>query len=442
MDNSVVLHDETVSRRHARISFEDGRYYLTDESSNGTLIYNRDLLVHGEKVELIDGDVLRMGDHELRVRITAAEDPAPDRDAPAAALRGNSIPVSSDEEEPGKYPYAKVRSAEQAKGPALRVKELSIDDFFKDTDEADISKSLKVQPNKDASPGGVLPASKKQGARAYPEGRMTDEFLKELDGISNDIEDLHSTELAGELTGSASGVEAKVREASSPLYQPEAESRHADLEGEPVSETSKVSGQIREAPEEVYRELLDRFLKGAGLENSSLTNKEIPDLMESLGGVFRELVNGLWTVLRGRAELKAEIRIAMTMVRSTSNNPLKFSPTLEDAVKHLLKRDHPSFLEPIDAVRESFDDIENHQLALHAGIQASLVDALDHLDPERFSEKHKDSSILHTKSKFWKAYCEAYPELKEDALEGIFGKAFVRAYQDQLEKLRIKKTRS
>ncbi len=164
--------------------------------------------------------------------------------------------------------------------------------------------------------------------------------------------------------------------------------------------------------------------------------------MEGLGAVFRELVDGLWTVLRGRAELKAEIHIAMTMVRPTSNNPLKFSPTLEDAVKHLLKRDHPSFLEPVDAVRESFDDIMNHQLALHAGIQASLVDALDRFDPQRFFEKNKDSSILHLKGKFWKAYCEAYPELKEKVLEGIFGKAFVRAYQDQLDKLRIKKTGS
>ena len=99
MDNSVILHDETVSRRHARISFEGGRYYLIDESSNGTFIYNRDLLVHGEKVELFDGDVLRIGDHELRVRITAAENPASERYSSVAPRRRNSVPVSSGKEE-------------------------------------------------------------------------------------------------------------------------------------------------------------------------------------------------------------------------------------------------------------------------------------------------------------------------------------------------------
>ncbi len=322
------------------------------------------------------------------------------------------------------------------------VKQLSITDFFKDADEEDTGKSLKGEPNRVGRSGGVLPASPGERAGSYSKERGTDEVLTDLDELFKDMDDLSPTGPVGGSSAGASGGESKVHEASGPLYQPGTVSGHPDRESKPVSESAKISEQIRQAPEEGYSELFDRFLKGAGLENSTFTDAEIPDLMESLGAVFRELVNGLWTVLRGRAELKAEIRIAMTMVRPTSNNPLKFSPTLEDAVKHLLKRDHPSFLEPIDAVRESFDDIMNHQLALHAGIQASLVDTLNQLDPERFSEKNKDSSILHTKGKFWKAYCEAYPELKDEALEGIFGKAFVRAYQDQLEKLRIKKTRS
>jgi type VI secretion system protein len=444
MDNAIVLHDETVSRRHARISFEDGRYYLIDQSSNGTLIYNRDLLVHGEKVELLNGDVLVIGDHELRVHVTETGSPVPvsEKYPCVAPLRGDSVPESSGEEKIGEYPYAKARSAEQYKGPASPVKDLSITDFFKDTGEEDVPKSLKAEPSRGGSPGGVQPAFKKENAESSSKGRGTDAVLPDLDELFKDMDDFHPAVAAGGSSEGASGGEAKVDEVSSSLYPPETESPHADREEKPASETPKISEQIRQAPEEVYSELFGRFLKGAGFETSSFTNTEIPDLMESLGAVFRELVNGLWTVLKGRAELKAEIRVAMTMVRPTSNNPLKFSPTLDDAVKHLLKRDHPSFLEPIEAVREGFDDIMNHQLALHAGIQASLVDALNQFDPQRLSEKNKDSSILHTKGKFWQAYCEAYPELKEKALEGIFGKVFLRTYQEQLERLRIKKARS
>ncbi|HYA39718.1 MAG TPA: type VI secretion system-associated FHA domain protein TagH [Syntrophobacteraceae bacterium] len=389
-DNSVVLHDETASRRHARISFEEGRYYLRDESANGTLIHNRDLFIHHEKVQLIDGDILQIGDHELRVNITPEEDALPRRHTPVAPPIGNSVSGPSGKEEIREYPYARTR-ADAAKGPA---KELSIDDFFKDTDE----------------------------------------FFKDAGEIP--------------LSGPAPGhseveeEEAKVHEASYPAYRSEAELPAGDTDGErkPASIIPKIPEQGGQAREEVYRELWNRFLKAAGLENASYSDAEIPDLLEGLGGVFRELVNGLWMALRGRAQMKAEIRIAMTMVRPTSNNPVKFAPTVEDAVKHLLKRDHPSFLKPIDAVRESYGDLMNHQLALDAGIQAALVDAFDRFDPERFSEKNKDGSLLHTRGKIWKAYCEAYPELKEEALEGIFGKAFIRAYEEQLERLRLKKT--
>jgi type VI secretion system protein len=164
--------------------------------------------------------------------------------------------------------------------------------------------------------------------------------------------------------------------------------------------------------------------------------------METLGLVFRELVNGLWTVLRGRTELKAEIRLAMTMVRPAGNNPLKLSPRIEDALKHLLKREHPSFLQPIDAVREGFEDVMNHQLAMNAGIQASLLEALEQFDPQRFVEKNKDKSPFQTKGKYWKDYCAGFSELKDRALEGILGKAFVRAYEEQLEKLRSKQRKS
>lgn len=431
--NSVVLRDEAVSRMHATISFEDGSYYLTDRSSNGTLIHNRHLSVHGETVELMDGDVLHIGDHELSVRITARESAPHETRSSAAPLREGPVQAPCEEEKLGEYPHAGVRATEQAQGSALLFKELSIDDFFKDSEEEENSgKSVRAEPQRGPLSGGVPPALKKGGAGSYPKGLTTDEMREELDELFKDMDQSPSARPVDRPSESAPRGE--------PLHPPAAAPSHEHREAGSAPEASKVSEPIERAPEEFYRELFDRFLKGAGLQASSFTDAEIPELMESLGAVFRELVDGLWKVLRGRAEMKAEIRIASTMVRPASNNPLKFSPTLGDAVNRLVKRDHPSFLEPIDAVRESFEDIMNHQLALHAGIQASLVDVFARFDPERFSEKHKDSSVLHTRGKLWKAYCEAYPDLKEQALEGIFGKVFARAYLDQLEKLSMKKT--
>jgi predicted component of type VI protein secretion system len=57
--------DEFMSRRHAQLSFRDGKVTLLDlASSNGTY-----LRVRGEK-ELRSGDLLRIGDQLLRLEVT------------------------------------------------------------------------------------------------------------------------------------------------------------------------------------------------------------------------------------------------------------------------------------------------------------------------------------------------------------------------------------
>ena len=63
-----------VSCNHAVVSFENGCYYLTDRSTNGTYLPNRDLgLSKGTKARLIDGDRLSMGDYVLKVEILPTE---------------------------------------------------------------------------------------------------------------------------------------------------------------------------------------------------------------------------------------------------------------------------------------------------------------------------------------------------------------------------------
>ncbi|MDR3567338.1 MAG: type VI secretion system-associated FHA domain protein TagH [Syntrophobacteraceae bacterium] len=404
--NSIVLREETVSRRHAQISFQNGRYYLTDQSSNGTLIYNRDLTIEGETVELLDGDILRIGNHELRVSMVVAQDGSAGKPSDSEKLSSSApprirpSPEAIREGEIGDYFYPKgpqAGSAMHPEGVSFAFQELNIDDFFEDSvEEGESGISEGVSSNRDESLEGRDEVS--------PESAI---FSKE----------------------EAPGREARAPEPSDKQHQPEAKS------------AEKMAEPIRRVPERIDVELFERFLKGTAIEMSSVQEAEIPELFEKLGAVFRELVNGLWTVLMARAELKAEIRAQMTMVRPASNNPLKFSPTLEEALKHLVRRTHLSFLEPVDAVREGFEDLINHQLAMHAGIQASLEEALDQFDPERFLENRNDS-VLHGKGKMWMAYRQAYPAMKEKSLEGIFGKAFIRAYEEQLERLRVKRMKN
>jgi hypothetical protein len=60
----IVLADDTVSRRHAELRFEDGRWLLRDlGSSNGTFVNGR--LV--TEAEVRRGDVIALGGCEIRL---------------------------------------------------------------------------------------------------------------------------------------------------------------------------------------------------------------------------------------------------------------------------------------------------------------------------------------------------------------------------------------
>lgn len=65
-DWDIALQDRAISRPHAEIKFEDGKYILTDlDTPNGTLV-NGDLIV--ESVALLDGDVILLGETTLLYR--------------------------------------------------------------------------------------------------------------------------------------------------------------------------------------------------------------------------------------------------------------------------------------------------------------------------------------------------------------------------------------
>jgi serine/threonine protein kinase len=66
--NDLVIAGRTVSRRHARLWFRDGRWFLEDlQSANGTLVNN--VRIHQPAV-LNDGDVINFGDEVVVFNIT------------------------------------------------------------------------------------------------------------------------------------------------------------------------------------------------------------------------------------------------------------------------------------------------------------------------------------------------------------------------------------
>ena len=416
-DNVLVLPDESkcISRSHAHISYENGRYYLVDTSKNCSLIVNRDIRLQSESAELYDGDRIRIGDYEMSVSIKEARQYAPE--APSGQT---SQPMD----------FSKGSDC-------IFDDEFNIDDFFKDS----------VVIKRPSSP-------------------EPDPLLKILDEEAPDIEPVSTYPLEPDTETSSHSVVNLLDDAAEPPSQPAVEPIEAteflsssvvkpDGAAVPVSSpavNSSVAAEAKSQPEvkpheaappatpQAGGELFDLFLQGARMQKPGYVKEEdIPDVMVSLGAVFRELVKGLWSVLRGRAQEKSELRAEMTSICQVNNNPLKFSPALEDALGNLIKRQHPAFMEPVDAAHDGFEDIMYHNLGMSAGVQASLIELLNRFDPERFAEKHKEKFSLSKKSKCWDDFCQSYGKLREEASEDFFGKVFVKAYEEQIERLRSTK---
>ena len=190
-------------------------------------------------------------------------------------------------------------------------------------------------------------------------------------------------------------------------------------------------------------ELLAALLDGLGapgLRLAALT----PETMHLVGQLLRESLRGAVELLVARAALKREMRAEMTMIAARENNPLKFSPNVEVALQHLLGPPAPGFMPAAPAVRDAFDDLRAHQLGVMAGMRAALEGVLQRFDPQQLEAKLTRKSTIASlipatrKARLWELFQELFSQLQaeaQDDFDELFGKAFLRAYEDQLDRL-------
>jgi type VI secretion system FHA domain protein len=189
--------------------------------------------------------------------------------------------------------------------------------------------------------------------------------------------------------------------------------------------------------------LLSALREGLGAPDLRLETLDEPT-MRLLGQLLREATRGTVELLIARAALKREMRAEVTMIVARENNPLKFSPTADAALQHLLGPRTPGFMAPGDAMRDAFDDLRAHQLGVMAGMRSALEGVLKRFDPAvlegRLTKRSALSGLLpgSRKAQLWELFQTLYAQLSEEAAEDfheLFGKAFLRAYESHIELL-------
>ncbi len=192
---------------------------------------------------------------------------------------------------------------------------------------------------------------------------------------------------------------------------------------------------------------LAAFSAGAGLQPEDLAGVDEAVFFEQVGGILAEFTDGLVQTLSGRTHIKSEFRLDQTMIRPVENNPLKFSTSRTSTLKQLLSQHDAAYMTGVKAVKEGFDDVNAHQMAVVAGMEAALQDILKRFNPEALEKRLVSDSILDSilpggkKAKYWEMFKLLFDQIAgeaEDDFQQLFGSKFSRAYEQQLDRLKNK----
>lgn len=442
--NELVLPDSerTISRVHARVVHRDGRFGIVDSGSNPISI-NGLVLGAGREHPLLPGDTLKIGGYVIQVG--AAQTPVDDGDLRA----GPEEPRSS----------AAASAADGVAG-ADDWDPFAIDseDAALPVDAAEITAKV-VQPEVELTgPSGLARPPALAHATPGPSRHDPDptvQFRRDA-GLGNDDATASVRRDAVQvLVASPKAVQAPPQPSSLPAgavlswEEPPPDgrvvtlpvvrrgSRDAPSVHPSAEETSPATASRYEAA------LLTALLKG--LDAPSLKVAELtPELMQRIGALLRETVKGAVELLAARAAVKREMLAEVTMLSPQGNNPLKFAATTDAALTHLLGTKQPGFMSPVPACKDAFDDLRAHQLAVMAGMRGALEGVLQRFDPAQLEAKLVPTSAVSTlipgmrKAKLWEAFQELFEQLQSDAkddFEALFGRAFLRAYEAQLDRV-------
>ena len=382
-DNDWVFPDPYVSGRHALIRYLNGKYFIEDTSTNGVFVNTPDNRIsRTESHQLYDGDVVYIDAYQIKV--TIAKDPeAAQRDDPFAQLHARHRAGATREIPPPAPPpaVAEDRTESMVKRPARG-----------DQDHSEGTVWFGLNDDMAAGPKPAIP-----GARRVESPRPAP----------------------------AANVRAQRRPAP-PAAAPR------PVPNSPPPRASRPAGTDTAQ--------LKALLDAAGIEGLDPSS----EAAQTLGAMLRAAVGGMMEVLRARERMKDELRVRGTTFKVANNNPLKFSANVDDAFHNLFVKRNPAYLDPASAFEDAFRDVRDHQAAFLSAMRLAFESMLSQLDPNRlqdeFDRQIKKGSILGVPAKlrYWDLYREKYSDLAKDAqgaFRNLFGDAFAKAYEEQLERL-------
>jgi type VI secretion system FHA domain protein len=496
--NQLVLDDpdRTVSRVHAQIINRNGQFFIVDRGSN-PLLCNGVPLGSGNEAALSDGSKLQIGNFELVVSHTntnkANASITDDLTIGSTGKQAKAVASADDPFADLLSGLAPAPAAVAAPKAAVAPSAPSSSAFFPDPMgfDAPAAKTGKADPFDDLMGFGATGTGSSAGA--MPSGVGAFEGLPNANSSSlDDLFGLGSSSSGGDpfaesplaspmfkpntassadpmqaLLGEGPKALAATRSDHVPALQhayalpaaidakPKAPPVQSPPPAPPPQAMHSASHAPAAAPKAAPRapgaaggatdsELLAAFLRGVKT-NHQMPTELTPELMERIGAMLHTATNGTLQLLLSRQEFKKVLQSEVTMIAMVANNPLKFSPNAEVALAHMLGPKVKGFMGAEESMTNAYADLRAHQFGVMVGMRAALSHVLSLFTPEtlekRLTEKSKLDEFFSAsrKAKLWDQFCKLYKGIAteaEDDFHTLFGKAFSKAYDEQMSRFK------
>ncbi|UVK38450.1 type VI secretion system-associated FHA domain protein TagH [Mesorhizobium sp. AR10] len=447
--------DMFVSRAHCKITCKQDGYFVTDTSSSGLFIDDSDSpLGAGNSARLRSGMRLKLGDYVVWVDLqTAAVQPSASKPSAAEMPAASRAPISigrddffsvATEEEPGRprpadlpnpfeqpIPGAFERARSDERSSPAFDDPFSLDPVATPAANANIDDGGRGKPVFD-DPFGfdhATPESKAVGRPAPDKPPAFDDGFGF--GPAEAPAPAKRTDAAGK------GEIATEAPSPAPWDLPDRKVEPPPL---PPQRAAAKPGAARPPAGQSDAALRAAFLRGMGIDEADFPGRDPVTEMEKFGREYRMMMEGLMQLLRKRAEEKGNARVAQTVVGASDVNPLKFLPSVDDALVTILADRSPGFLGAEAAIADAVRDLAQHHVRAWRGVQGALRRMIDRFDPAAIEEELKSSSAIGTLltggrgAKLWELYQKRHREIAQSAetrFLGEIGTDFRDAYEEE-----------
>jgi type VI secretion system protein len=422
LDNDWVLPDpkRVVSGHHFEVQYQGGAYWLRDLSTNGVYVNDsEDPASRQGRVELRDGDRLRVGPYEILVSVDSRIDFLPAAGEEDSAIKhmdsdiGHNLDLGSllrprDHDESGSIPVRNaygIRVSPETRESLLESLQRAAGDAALPPPPPVARVYREPTPPPPPPPAQTLPVTVTATATAAPHSSSPDWAMR--------TRPINREELADALARRQSRGEAKDR--SIPFHQQA--TTWQDL-----------------------KSALQAFCRGAGIDVASLSPEAQSMLPLIAGQLLREAVVGLNDIAQARSASGIGPRVPGAGGGGASN-PLRSSTSVEQAMLRLFESHGRVFGGPVESLRDVMQEAKDHEAATLLAMREALRTVLDQLSPSSVADQFEQGRARtlapgqDPRPKYWEHYADFYRLLTQQgsheelphAFVEVFGKEYARA---------------